>query len=64
MDLEHKGIVRLISCGVEKKLVKMPGGKSQKVNFIIIELCENGEFFDVLAPPNMGPIGGFSERIT
>lgn len=64
VDLEHQGIVKLISCGIDKKLVKMPGGKSQKVNYIMLELAHNGELFDVLAPPNLPPLGGFNERIT
>lgn len=30
----------------------------------MLEVCENGELFDVLAPANMNPLGGFNERIT
>lgn len=57
-DLQHPGIVNLVSFGASKKMVKQPGGKHQTVNFVVYELLEGGELFDLIAE-----FGGVSERI-
>lgn len=49
----------MLDYGANQKMTKIPGGKSQHVNYVVMELASNGELFDIIAP-----IGGFSERIT
>lgn len=56
MSLENEGLVKLIDYGANQKMTKVPGGKFQHVNFVIMELAQNGELFDIIAP-----VGGFSE---
>ena len=59
MGFDDIGLVRMLDYGANAKMSKVPGGKFQHVNYVIMELAQNGELFDIIAP-----IGGFSERIT
>jgi len=56
--LDHPGIVRMLDWGVRGEITKYPEEKTFHVNYVIMELAENGEFFEFVY------IGGLSERIT
>jgi hypothetical protein len=56
--LDHPGIVKLVSYGFSKKMYKQPGGKHQTVHFVIYELMQRGELFDIISE-----FGGVNERI-